>query len=329
MIERFENQQEPLSSFPCFRTKVFDEWYNFMDRKNLFTKYKPVSTKNFYAFYNSINLGSITMSGLGNKSKFFHEHEYSELQGLMIFQLSGNSIATHDGGKLHSKDCTVRTFKPSASPYYFQSIFPISIFISFPNSALAKVFYYFYGYNKSLVQIQDSPYSRASGNYLRETIINIANILNNFPNIADEPLIVTQYEQLIYTAIIHCYHNNFRDISHNYPKHSSSKIVRVVEEYIEANIGQPLRLESLAALTGQSIRTIQESFKKYRGYSPSSFARECRLLKAKKILQESPLDASILSIALSCGFATQAHFSDSYKKRFGLTPLESLKKFSF
>jgi len=105
-----------------------------------------------------------------------------------------------------------------------------------------------------------------------------------------------------------------------------TKSVRLVEEYLAHNIDQPVRLEDLVAVTGQSVRTIQEAFKKCRGYSPSSYLRECRLAKARKLLQESPPDTSIVSVALACGFASHGHFSHCYKKRFGENPRNTLKK---
>jgi len=329
MNRSVESQQEPLYSFPYFRTNVFDEWYNFMESKKIFSNYITHHTNHFYAFFNSINLGSITLSGIGNKSKFYHTYEYNENNGLIIIQLSGNSIASHCGVKFHSKDYKARTFTPSTLPYYFQSTFPISIFISFPNSILTKTFHHLFGDYKSSVQIKNSPYNGHLNEYLKATIINIANILNNYPGVTNAPLIIAQYEQLIYTTILHCCPNTAGNLSDYHFPPSSSKIVRTVEEYIEANIDQPLRLEDLVSLTGLSIRTIQETFKKHRGYTPSQFLREQRLLLAHKILQESPPDSSILSIALSCGFATHAHFSECYKKRFGVTPLESQKKSRF
>ncbi len=103
-------------------------------------------------------------------------------------------------------------------------------------------------------------------------------------------------------------------------------LIQTIEQYLSENCDKHIHLKDLSALSGLSARTIQELFLKIRGYSPSQFLRECRLLKAHKILQESHSGASIVAVALDCGFATHAHFSDSYRRRFGVTPLETLKK---
>ena len=52
--------------------------------------------------------------------------------------------------------------------------------------------------------------------------------------------------------------------------------------------------------------------------SPMAFYRDLRLDTARGLVVQSGL--SMTDIALACGFANSAHFSQAYAKRFGQAP---------
>jgi AraC-like DNA-binding protein len=316
----------PLSAFPCFQTHDFNVWSQFMEERGSFSNYKFVSKKDFFACVNNVRLGDMTLSCVCNRSIYKHTYKYRDDLGHVSLLLSGNSIASDGKEKYHSKDYPLRVSRPSNTLYKVESEFPIVIFIFYPTASLGRLFSTMFGQQRGKVITEGRPKLASQVKYLSQLITNTINIFDTCPEILNQPHIISQYEQLIYTSLlINCPHNFSRFINDNSPA-ATPKIVRIVEEYIEANINQPIRLDNLAAITGLNARTVQETFKKYRGYSPSQFLREQRLLKGRKILQESPPDISITSVALTCGFASHPHFSDSFKKRFGETPLETLKK---
>jgi hypothetical protein len=65
------------------------------------------------------------------------------------------------------------------------------------------------------------------------------------------------------------------------------KVVRIAEEYLEANADKPLRMDDLARVVGMGPRSIQLAFRRPRGYSPSPFLRACRLIRARHMLTQA------------------------------------------
>ena len=57
------------------------------------------------------------------------------------------------------------------------------------------------------------------------------------------------------------------------------------------------------------------------GMTPSEYLRVCRLEAARRLLSSSAFAShSITEIAFECGFASSAHFSTEFRKRFGRSP---------
>lgn len=101
--------------------------------------------------------------------------------------------------------------------------------------------------------------------------------------------------------------------------------LRRAEEHIRAHRSRPVGLSELVAVAGVSERTLQQSFLRYRGQSPSEFSRDLRLDLAREAIA-SRGDASITEIALEFGFNHFGRFAQSYGARFGEKPSETLKR---
>ena len=67
-----------------------------------------------------------------------------------------------------------------------------------------------------------------------------------------------------------------------------------------------------------SVRQLERLFHKYLERKPSQYYLELRLKRARDLLLRS--EAQVRDIALSCGFASPAHFSKCYSRLFGHSP---------
>ena len=90
---------------------------------------------------------------------------------------------------------------------------------------------------------------------------------------------------------------------------------------MENNIEDPLSIDELIKLIGISRRQIERLFKINVGVTPARYYMEFRLTHARQLIQQSNL--SIFEISIACGFVSSAHFSRTFHKFFGQSPMDS------
>jgi AraC family transcriptional regulator len=107
----------------------------------------------------------------------------------------------------------------------------------------------------------------------------------------------------------------------------STRRLRLVLEYIEDALGQPIKLRELAALAGVSARHFERAFRQSTGSSPHAYVMERRLHRARDWLINQP-GLPIEQIALQLGFSSASHFSSAFRREIGFTPTEFRKAWS-
>ncbi len=92
----------------------------------------------------------------------------------------------------------------------------------------------------------------------------------------------------------------------------------VALDEIEADPGGELRLADLARTAGVSAGHLARAFRSTFGESVGAYVRERRLQRAAGLMRETKL--RLAEIATAVGFYDQAHFSRTFKARFGASP---------
>ncbi|MFF8852915.1 MULTISPECIES: helix-turn-helix domain-containing protein [unclassified Methylobacterium] len=100
-------------------------------------------------------------------------------------------------------------------------------------------------------------------------------------------------------------------------------VVQRAKAYVEANFSDPtLNPSQLAAAVGVSLRRLQQLFQE-RGQYISDWIWHRRLAVAvAQLADPGCAHLSIGTLAYSCGFSDQAHFSRRFKAQYGMTPSE-------
>ncbi len=93
-----------------------------------------------------------------------------------------------------------------------------------------------------------------------------------------------------------------------------------VQTYIETNIGGRITLANLAAAAGLSRMYFAKQFRATTGMRPHDFVLRKRIARAQQMLAAT--SDTLVDIALSVGFQTQAHFTTVFKKIAGNTPYQ-------
>jgi AraC-like DNA-binding protein len=92
-----------------------------------------------------------------------------------------------------------------------------------------------------------------------------------------------------------------------------------VFEYVDNHISEQITLADLAATAGMSRMYFASQFRVATGVRPHEYVLRKRIERAQYLLLNT--SASLVEIALSVGFQTQAHFTTIFKKIAGNTPL--------
>lgn len=98
------------------------------------------------------------------------------------------------------------------------------------------------------------------------------------------------------------------------------RILRRIRDRIEAELDTELSLASLAKESGYSRAHFLRMFRAATGLTPHQYVLERRLSTAQQLLRQSKM--LLADIALQCGFSSQTHMNDVFRKRLGVTPLE-------
>ncbi len=95
-----------------------------------------------------------------------------------------------------------------------------------------------------------------------------------------------------------------------------SDLGSVIEEYFNKNIS----LEDLAELSGRSLSTFKREFSRTFDTTPAKWIRERRLSWAAQLIRNS--QKNITEISFESGYESLSHFSNLFRKKYGMTPRE-------
>ncbi|MCA1375521.1 MULTISPECIES: AraC family transcriptional regulator [unclassified Bradyrhizobium] len=130
---------------------------------------------------------------------------------------------------------------------------------------------------------------------------------------------------LMADSIAHAIANRFVVLNGRKPKTSggverglSTRSVRSIRDFVEANIADCIKLGDLAAICGVSPEYFIRLFKSSLGVSPHRYVVGVRIHHAKLLLTDPNI--GLAEVARQCGFAHQQHFTNTFRRMTGLSP---------
>jgi AraC-like DNA-binding protein len=100
-----------------------------------------------------------------------------------------------------------------------------------------------------------------------------------------------------------------------------------IENWIYANLEQPINVLSLAQQFGTSVRSLQVAFRSRRDCTPMDFVRTARLWAVRSELRQSaPTAQQLRFVASKFGLLHPGRFAAHYRKIFGELPSETIAK---
>ena len=130
--------------------------------------------------------------------------------------------------------------------------------------------------------------------------------------------------QDIFGSIEESEFKEFNPKPHLISDHDEEIMVKVIQS-IEQNIdNNDFSVEDLGSLIGLNRTTFYYKIKSLTGYSPVEFIRDIRIKRAAQLITTSQL--LIKEIAYMTGFSDIKYFNKSFKKKYGITPIEYRKQ---
>ncbi|NME70699.1 helix-turn-helix domain-containing protein [Flammeovirga aprica] len=124
--------------------------------------------------------------------------------------------------------------------------------------------------------------------------------------------------------------NQLQVSSSNVKKFTFSREVQIelddLEEFIKSNLDKEISIEMLCKRIGYSKTKLHTLFKSYFKYSMYDYIKHLRLSKAKSLLLTTDLPISEISIQV--GYQSIPHFTNRFKKEFGVTPVQFRKGYN-
>jgi AraC-like DNA-binding protein/tetratricopeptide (TPR) repeat protein len=102
--------------------------------------------------------------------------------------------------------------------------------------------------------------------------------------------------------------------------------VRRALDAMRANVGHDWSVTDLADAAGVSSRTLQRQFRIFLGKTPHAALRDIRFEYARRELLQGSPSAKIMEVALRSGLPHCGRFSIEYRRRYGETPSQTLKR---
>ena len=167
---------------------------------------------------------------------------------------------------------------------------------------------------------------QGSGLAWERTIRQLLRSVQQTPELVGHPLMQAQLEQLIMSGLL-IWQNNTLSNSLGQPTAMVlPRHLKLAEDYMRAHLDAPITNEQLAALTGISLRTLYNSFRKFRGVSPMRHLRDLRMEKVREALLDTGTLRNVTSVATRWGFFELGRFAAEYKRRYGESPSDTLRR---
>jgi AraC-like DNA-binding protein len=149
----------------------------------------------------------------------------------------------------------------------------------------------------------------------------------NYPrSLIRHPLIAEQLERSVLSGLLLCMPHRYHD---ELMKPAQPGPPRAIRRALDAIHDEPERafgVADLAAVAGMSVRSLQEGFRQHLGCAPMAYVQQVRLGRAHDALRRAdPHRVTVASVAHRWGFAHLGRFASTYRKRFGVSPSETLR----
>lgn len=139
------------------------------------------------------------------------------------------------------------------------------------------------------------------------------------------PLIGRHVEELLMTGFL-LQQPMFHALALGGDESGPPRTIKMAIDLIESRPEEIATITDLAREIGVSVRALQDGFKRHVGVPPLAYLREVRLNRARaELVAASPGSVTVAQTAMKWGFSHLGRFSLAYRRKFGMTPYQTLR----
>jgi AraC-like DNA-binding protein len=172
------------------------------------------------------------------------------------------------------------------------------------------------------------PLGSGPGQTWRAAIDMMVAELHRDESLLHSTLMTTELETLILTGLLTAQPHNYTSALHSEAPAVPPRAVSRAVDYIETAPSRAITTAHLAAQAGVSARALQRGFQTYVGCSPMEYLRDVRLQRARDALASADMSSNVTvtEVAMETGFMHLGRFSVEYRRKFGESPSETLRR---
>jgi AraC-like DNA-binding protein len=102
--------------------------------------------------------------------------------------------------------------------------------------------------------------------------------------------------------------------------------VKRAVDYMQAQLRSPITIADIAEASGIAGRTLFKHFQDFHGLSPMQYLRNARFSQVRAAPMQAEQEENVTDIATAWGFSHMGRFAVEYRRRFGESPSQSLRR---
>jgi AraC-like DNA-binding protein len=168
--------------------------------------------------------------------------------------------------------------------------------------------------------------TKGHGRSLARYVLMAVMDLERIGSVLWDRLTAGAFEQFITTALLLSHPHNYSESLERLDRPVARRDVKRSIDYMQSHLDASITLADVVAASGVPGRTLFKHFKDWKGVSPMRYLRNIRLAQAREALTRADPDENVTTIAMGLGFTHMGRFSLEYRRCFGESPSQTLRK---
>jgi len=288
----------------------------------------PEGTEGFALDLHVIQLGPLTVGELGFGAPV--TLDAAELGGYHItVPMVGHVLARQGAHEVTVGPDTAAVFLPGAPVASWHSSRSVELDVKIDGAALEAELASLLGrpVDGRIVLPPTMALTEGPGQSWSRLLRLLRDELDHPSTLIQQPLIAEQVRHTVLSGLLlsvpHRYHEELTAPAQPGPPRAIRRAIDAMRDEPEL----PFSVADLAQIAGMSVRSLQEGFRRYVGYTPMAYLQQVRLGQAYESLRSAdPTRVTVAAVAHRWGFAHLGRFAYAYRARFGVSPSETLRE---